>query len=96
MRAAFGRASPEHRDLTPIDCCRNIGRTLDDFQCSVQIINRLLPAWLQSGWSGAMFDEYAGDWPNKKAGARPAFRYEICEFRLGQDQYFAITGPPQR
>src|ERR1700738_1682658 len=39
MRAAFGRASPEYRDLTPIDRCRNVGRTLTDFQCSVQIIN---------------------------------------------------------
>jgi hypothetical protein len=38
----FGRASPEHRDRTPIDCGWNIGRTLDDFQRSVRIINRLL------------------------------------------------------
>src|ERR1700716_4111097 len=63
MRAAFGRASPEHRDLTPIDCCRNIGRTPDDFQCSVQIINRLLPDAFAERLSGATCDGYGGgDW----------------------------------
>jgi hypothetical protein len=31
--------------------------------------------------------------PSKKAGARPAFRYLFAE---SEDQYFAITGPPQR
>jgi hypothetical protein len=29
----------------------------------------------------------------KKAGARPAFSEK---FVIGEDQYFAMTGPPQR
>src|SRR5258708_31338218 len=60
MRAAFGRASPEHRDRTPIDGCRNIGRTRDDFQCSVQIINGLLLPGLQCVAGRRERREFAG------------------------------------
>jgi hypothetical protein len=71
-----------------------------DFQCPVKTINGLLGQWQQT--AAAPLERHAGQGnlqgkttcrTNKKAGARPAFSNQI---RVSEDQYFAITGPPQR
>jgi hypothetical protein len=63
---------------------RNIGRTGNDFQCRVRFINGLFA--LSFFWQQASAGLGAEDCsPNRKAGARPAFRDAMTERRSAVD-----------
>src|SRR3954454_22995251 len=60
----------------PMGMSANVGRTGTDFQWTLRIVNGLLSLWRHLA-AGLLAELHRNVPPNKKAGARPAFRDDV-------------------